>query len=121
MENNSWEDSVFKAEGVKETAQKIMEGPVITKAAIIYWRPTKDGKFRALIRIRANFYGTFYLRPLLNTRLPTGKWQQYIVIAVGGGKLGTKSGDSYVAFALPTNILLIKNKDYVLHRKQHEF
>jgi len=27
--------------------------------------------------------------------------RQYIVIACGGGKLGTKSGDSYVAFALP--------------------
>ena len=25
----------------------------------------------------------------------------YLVIACGGGKLGTKSGDSYVAFALP--------------------
>jgi quinoprotein glucose dehydrogenase len=29
--------------------------------------------------------------------------RQYIVIACGGGKLGTKSGDSYVAFALPPN------------------
>ena len=27
--------------------------------------------------------------------------RQYIVIACGGGKLGTKRGDSYVAFALP--------------------
>ena len=26
--------------------------------------------------------------------------KQYIVIACGGGKMGTKSGDSYVAFAL---------------------
>jgi len=26
--------------------------------------------------------------------------KQYIVIACGGGKLGTKSGDSYIAFAL---------------------
>jgi hypothetical protein len=26
--------------------------------------------------------------------------KQYVVIACGGGKLGTKSGDSYVAFAL---------------------
>jgi quinoprotein glucose dehydrogenase len=29
--------------------------------------------------------------------------KQYVVIACGGGKLGTKSGDSYVAFALPAN------------------
>jgi quinoprotein glucose dehydrogenase len=27
--------------------------------------------------------------------------KQYIVIACGGGKLGTRSGDTYVAFALP--------------------
>ena len=29
--------------------------------------------------------------------------KQYIVLACGGGKLGTTSGDSYVAFALPDN------------------
>ena len=27
--------------------------------------------------------------------------RQYVVLAAGGGKLGTKSGDSYIAFALP--------------------
>jgi len=27
--------------------------------------------------------------------------KQFIVIACGGGKLGTKSGDTYVAFGLP--------------------
>jgi quinoprotein glucose dehydrogenase len=27
--------------------------------------------------------------------------RQYIVIACGGGKLRTKSGDAYIAFALP--------------------
>jgi quinoprotein glucose dehydrogenase len=27
--------------------------------------------------------------------------KQFLVIACGGGKLGAKSGDSYVAFALP--------------------
>ena len=27
--------------------------------------------------------------------------KQYVVIAAGGGKLGTPSGDSYIAFALP--------------------
>ena len=34
-----------------------------------------------------------------STYMVNGK--QYLVIACGGGKLGTKSGDSYVAFALP--------------------
>jgi quinoprotein glucose dehydrogenase len=27
--------------------------------------------------------------------------REYLVIACGGGKLGTRSGDSYLAFALP--------------------
>jgi quinoprotein glucose dehydrogenase len=27
--------------------------------------------------------------------------RQYVVIAAGGGKMGTKKGDAYVAFALP--------------------
>ena len=31
------------------------------------------------------------------------KGRQYIVVACGGGKLKTRSGDSYVAFALPGN------------------
>jgi quinoprotein glucose dehydrogenase len=27
--------------------------------------------------------------------------KEFIVIACGGGKMGTKSGDSYIAFGLP--------------------
>ena len=27
--------------------------------------------------------------------------RQYVVVAAGGGKIGTRSGDAYVAFALP--------------------
>jgi quinoprotein glucose dehydrogenase len=27
--------------------------------------------------------------------------KQYVVIAAGGGKMGTKSGNSYLAFSLP--------------------
>ncbi len=30
--------------------------------------------------------------------------KQYVVIAAGGGKMGTKSGDAYVAFALPDRL-----------------
>ena len=48
---------------------------------------------------------------LWETTLPAGGYatpatyevngKQYVVIAAGGGKMGTKSGDAYVAFALP--------------------
>ena len=47
----------------------------------------------------------------VETALPAGGYaspatyeaggKQYVVIAAGGGKIGTRSGDSYVAFALP--------------------
>ena len=47
---------------------------------------------------------------LWETSLPAGGYatpatyavggRQYVVIAAGGGKMGTKSGDAYVAFAL---------------------
>jgi quinoprotein glucose dehydrogenase len=49
---------------------------------------------------------------LWETQLPAGgyatpatyevKGKQYVVIACGGGKMGTRSGDAYVAFALPS-------------------
>ncbi len=48
---------------------------------------------------------------LWQTKLPAGGYatpatymlngRQYVVIACGGGKSGAKSGDAYVAFALP--------------------
>ena len=48
---------------------------------------------------------------LWETELPAGGYatpstyavggRQFVVIAAGGGKMGTPSGDSYVAFALP--------------------
>ena len=40
-----------------------------------------------------------------NGSLRTGHYsingKQYVVIACGGGKIGSKSGDQYVAFSLP--------------------
>ena len=48
---------------------------------------------------------------LWQSKLPAGGYatpatyvaqgRQFIVIACGGGKMGTKSGDAYVTFALP--------------------
>ena len=64
---------------------------------------TKDGMFRA--------YNKRTGKLLWQTKLPAAAFatpatyevngKQYVVIACGGGKLGTQSGDSYVAFALP--------------------
>jgi len=70
---------------------------------VLFIAATKDGKFRAFNKRTGKL--------LWETDLPASGFatpaayetngRQYIVIACGGGKLGTKSGDSYVAFALP--------------------
>ncbi|MBT8289679.1 MAG: PQQ-binding-like beta-propeller repeat protein [Muriicola sp.] len=78
-------------------------GPVITAGGILFIAATKDEKFRA-----------FHMRSgelLWETDLPAGGYatpatyevngKQYVVIACGGGKMGTKSGATYVSFVLP--------------------
>lgn len=97
------EDSVFKVKGVKETGTENYGGPVVTKGGLLFIAATRDGKFRAFHKRTGKL--------LWETNLPTSGFatpavyesggRQYIVIACGGGKLGTRSGDSYVAFALP--------------------
>ena len=38
------------------------------------------------------------------------KGKQYVVIACGGGKMGTKSGDKYIAFSLPELMMMNEKK-----------
>jgi len=64
---------------------------------------TKDGKFRAFDKKTGKM--------LWETTLPAAGFatpatyqvgnKQYVVIACGGGKLGQKKGNQYVAFSLP--------------------
>jgi quinoprotein glucose dehydrogenase len=62
-----------------------------------------DAKFRAFDKStgellwEARLPAAGYATP--STYRVNGK--QYVVVAAGGGKLGTPSGDAYVAFALP--------------------
>jgi quinoprotein glucose dehydrogenase len=97
------EDPVFGAKGIKETGTENYGGPVVTKGGILFIAATKDEMFRAFNKSTGKL--------LWETKLPAGGFaspatyeidgKQYVVIACGGGKLGTQSGDSYVAFALP--------------------
>ncbi|PWT99463.1 MAG: pyrrolo-quinoline quinone [Bacteroidetes bacterium] len=92
----------FLAKGI-QTGTENYGGSVVTKGGILFIAATRDGKFRAFNKRNGKL--------LWETNLPhpgfatpatykvNGK--QYIVVACGGGKLGTGSGDSYVAFALP--------------------
>ena len=77
-------------------------GPVITAGGLLFIAASKDGKFRAFNKRSGNL--------LWETKLPHAGFatpavyaiegKEYVVIACGGGKLHTVSGDSYVAFAL---------------------
>lgn len=97
------EDPFFKAKGIKETGTENYGGPVVTKGGVLFIAATKDGMFRAFNKRSGKL--------LWETKLPAAGFatpatyevggKQYIAIACGGGKLGTASGDSYVAFALP--------------------
>jgi len=78
-------------------------GPVVTKGGLIFVASTQDEKIRAFDKKTG--------RQLWEAQLPAAGYatpavyslrgRQYVVIACGGGKIGSKSGDTYVAFALP--------------------
>lgn len=91
------------AQGIPPTGTENYGGPVVTASGLLFIAATKDEKFRA--------FDTRTGKVLWETTLPAGGYatpatyavngRQYVVIACGGGKMGTKSGDTYLAFALP--------------------
>ncbi|MES2179895.1 MAG: PQQ-binding-like beta-propeller repeat protein [Gemmatimonadota bacterium] len=90
-------------DGMAPTGTEQYGGPVVTRGGLVFIAATQDGKFRAF----DNRTGT----RLWETTLPAAGYatpatymvagRQYVVVAAGGGKLGTPVSDSYVAFALP--------------------
>lgn len=93
----------LKAKGIPPTGTENYGGPVVTAGGLLFIAASKDGKLRAFNKRTGKL--------LWETDLPAPGFatpsvysvagKQYIVIACGGGKLNTKSGDAYVAFALP--------------------
>lgn len=91
------------ARGIPQTGTENYGGPVVTAGGLIFIGASKDEKFRAFDKQTGAV--------LWETDLPAGGYatpatyevggKQYVVIASGGGKMGTKSGDAYIAFALP--------------------
>ena len=76
---------------------------VVTAGGLLFIAATTEGKFRAFNKYNGNLLWEVNL-PAPGFATPAVyevNSKQYIVIACGGGKLNTKSGDSYVAFALP--------------------
>lgn len=92
----------FKAKGIN-TGTENYGGPVVTAGGLVFIAATKDSKIRAFNKRNGQLIWEHDL-PASGFATPSvyainGK--QFIVIACGGGKLKTRSGDSYVAFALP--------------------
>ena len=91
------------AHGMTKTGAENYGGPLVTAGGLLFIGASRDGQFRAFDRKTG--------RELWRTTLPAAGYatpatyevngRQYVVIACGGGKLNTKSGDAYVAFALP--------------------
>jgi quinoprotein glucose dehydrogenase len=92
----------LKSMGIENTGIENYGGPVVTAGGILFIAATKDAKIRAFdketgkLLWEAQLPAAGHATPAVYER--NGK--QYLVIACGGGK-GTKSGDAYVAFALP--------------------
>jgi quinoprotein glucose dehydrogenase len=78
-------------------------GPIVTRGGLVFIAATQDAKFRAFDKRTG--------RLLWETTLPAPGYatpstfavngKQYVVVAAGGGKLGSKSSDTYVAYSLP--------------------
>jgi quinoprotein glucose dehydrogenase len=92
----------LKAKGIPATGTENYGGPVTTAGGLVFIAATRDGMLRAFNKSTGKLLWEVKL-PAPGFATPSmymidGK--QYLVIACGGGKLGTKSGDAYVAFAL---------------------
>lgn len=94
------------AKGIPQTGTENFGGTIVTAGGLVFVGGTKDEKFHAFDKATGKL--------LWDAHLPAGGYatpctysvngRQYVVIAAGGGgKLRTKSGDSYIAFALPNS------------------
>jgi len=89
-------------QGFAKTGTENYGGPILTDGGLIFIGATNDEYFRAFDKKTG--------QEIWKVKLPAGGYatpityqiegKQYVVIACGGGKMGTKSGDSYIAFAL---------------------
>lgn len=90
------------ARGIPITGTENYGGPVVSKGGLVFIGATRDSKIRAFDKKtgeelwEAQLPAPAYATPALYRV----EGRQYLVIACGGGKIGSVSGDQYVAFAL---------------------
>jgi quinoprotein glucose dehydrogenase len=91
------------ARGIPVTGTEQYGGPIVTAGGLLFIAATQDAKLRAFDKKTG--------RLLWESTLPAPGYatpctfavggKQFVVIAAGGGKLGSTSSDTYVAYALP--------------------
>jgi quinoprotein glucose dehydrogenase len=97
------EYDILSKRGIPPTGTQNLGGPVVTAGGLVIIAATADEKIRIFNKTNG--------RLLWQYKLPAGGYaspavymvngKQYIVIAAGGGgKVGTPSGDAYLAFSL---------------------
>ncbi|GAB4417815.1 MAG: hypothetical protein OHK0039_28630 [Bacteroidia bacterium] len=91
------------AQGLPRTGTENYGGPVVTAGGVVFIAATKDSRIHAFDKAtgellwEAPLSAPGYATPA--TYAVDGR--QYVVVAAGGGKIGSVSGDAYVAYALP--------------------
>tara|TARA_Y100001935_G_scaffold93147_1_gene77419 strand:- start:32954 stop:35077 length:2124 start_codon:yes stop_codon:yes gene_type:complete len=88
-----------------DTGTENYGGPLVTENGLLFIAATKDGYFRAFDKHTGKKIWEFKL-PAASFATPSTyqlNGKQYIVLACGGEKLGTVSGNQILAFSLPEN------------------
>lgn len=97
------EFAALTARGIPVTGTEQYGGPIVTRGGLVFIAATQDAKLRAIdtntgrVVWEAMLPAPGYATP--STYAVRGK--QFVVVAAGGGKLGSKSSDTYIAFSLP--------------------
>ena len=102
-----WRDTLgdypyFAAKGL-HTGSENYGSSAVTKGGLLFIAATSDGHLRAFNKRTGQLLWEYKL-PAAAFATPSVyevNGREYIVIACGGGKLETTSGDAYIAFALP--------------------
>jgi quinoprotein glucose dehydrogenase len=98
------EHEALTAQGVKKTGTENFGGAIVTAGGLVFCAGTRDSKIRAFDKETGAELWAARL-PWVGSAPPAtyeiGGRQYLIVAACGGGKLGTPTGDAYVAYSLP--------------------
>ncbi|WP_213004163.1 pyrroloquinoline quinone-dependent dehydrogenase [Parahaliea maris] len=90
-------------EGIPATGTRNYGGPVVTAGGLLIIAASSDAKLRIFDKESGELLWQYTL-PAAGYATPatyTVNGRQFLVIACTGGKLGTPTGDTYLAFALP--------------------